>query len=102
MKPIRKAQTTAIIAPNASKAQPLFLAGLHGSGASLVHAVLLQHPKLAGTRDAKGIPLEGQAVQDVWRGDDYLGGAGCFALHPRARQHAGHRVSANEREKLLS
>ncbi|MFP6685474.1 MAG: polyprenyl synthetase family protein [Polyangiaceae bacterium] len=80
----------------------IFLGGLHGSGARQLHEVLLQHPQLAGMRGADGQSLQGQALHNVRLGDDYLGGAGAFALHPRVRRLASRPLSVVERDDMLS
>lgn len=64
--------------------QLVFVGGLHRSGTSLVASTLARHPAASGLSDTDAKEDEGQHLQDVLPPARAYGGAGRFALDPRA------------------
>jgi hypothetical protein len=71
----------------------LFIAGLHRSGTSLLHAILRGHPEISGFADT-GVPEdEGQHLQSVYPIGLMFGGPGRFGFDPRAYMDENHRLA---------
>jgi hypothetical protein len=62
----------------------VFVAGLHRSGTTPLARLLAAHPEISGFRDTGVKEDEGQHLQDVYPSARQYGGAGRFALDPRA------------------
>jgi hypothetical protein len=64
--------------------RPIFVAGLHRSGTSIVFRCLREHPEVSGFRDT-GVPEdEGQHLQSVYAPAHRYGGPGKFGFAPEA------------------
>ena len=69
----------------AAKANKLvFIGGLHRSGTTPLARVLAVHPQVSGFSGTTATEDEGQHLQDVYPAARSYGGAGRFALDPRA------------------
>lgn len=62
----------------------VFVGGLHRSGTSMLAASLARHPEMSGLSGTDAKEDEGQHLQDVLPPARDYGGAGRFALDPRA------------------
>lgn len=67
-----------------SEHQLVFVGGLHRSGTSLLASTLARHPAASGLTGSDAKEDEGQHLQDVLPPARAYGGAGRFALDPRA------------------
>jgi hypothetical protein len=62
----------------------VFVGGLHRSGTTPLARVLAEHPQVSGFAGTTATEDEGQHLQDVYPAARAYGGAGRFALDPRA------------------
>jgi hypothetical protein len=62
----------------------VFVGGLHRSGTTPLARVLAEHPQVSGFSGTSATEDEGQHLQDVYPAARMYGGAGRFALNPRA------------------
>jgi len=62
----------------------VFIAGLHRSGTSILHACLRDHPQISGFRDTGVREDEGQHLQTVLPRCKSYGGSGRFGFHEAA------------------
>ena len=80
----------------------VFVAGLHRSGTTPVLRLLAAHPEVSGFHDTGVKEDEGQHLQDVYPPARTYGGAGRFALDPRAHlTERSELVSVASAQRLL-
>jgi hypothetical protein len=90
---------TAVVQTSIDSGRLVFVAGLHRSGTTPLARLLSTHPDVSGFTDTGAKEDEGQHLQDVYPAARAYGGAGRFALDPRAhlteRSPLASRVNAH-------
>ena len=71
----------------------VFVGGLHRSGTTPLARVLAEHPQVSGFTGTSATEDEGQHLQDVYPAARTYGGAGRFALDPRAHLTEGSALA---------